>query len=128
MGIRQCQWCGRTYDNDNSIGAGTDSYNKFCSPRCENEATRSGSYQPPSSDSGGCFIATAAYSTSVHPDLDTFREFRDRKLLTNPMGKIAVSLYYRISPALAKYIAKQPSLKKFLKARLESLAKWMRNQ
>lgn len=125
--IRTCQWCGRLYDKSISDSAGTDSYITFCCPRCENEAISSGSYEP-SSKSGGCFIATAAYSTSIHPDLDTFRQFRDRKLLTNPMGKIAVSLYYKISPTLANFIAQQPTLQKFVKARLENLAKSMRNQ
>ncbi|HEY9692286.1 MAG TPA: CFI-box-CTERM domain-containing protein [Oculatellaceae cyanobacterium] len=63
-------------------------------------------------NSCSCFIATAAYSTSVHPDLDTFREFRDQKLMRNYLGKILVSLYYKISPAIAKYIEKQPSSQK----------------
>ena len=76
----------------------------------------------------GCFIATAAYSTSTHPDLDTFRNFRDEKLLTNPVGKQLVNLYYQISPSIAQYLEKQPTIKSFVKHRLERLAQWMRNQ
>ncbi len=81
-----------------------------------------------SSQSSSCFIATAAYSTSTHPDLDTFRNFRDEKLLTNPLGKPLVNLYYQLSPSVAQYVEKQPAIKSFVKHRLERLAQWMRNQ
>lgn len=75
----------------------------------------------------GCFIATAAYSTPKHPDLDTFRNFRDEKLLTNPVGKHLVNLYYQISPSIAQYLEKQPAIKKVLRHKLGRLAEWMRN-
>ena len=81
-----------------------------------------------STSSSGCFIATAAYSTSTHPDLDTFRNFRDEKLLTNAVGKQLVKLYYRISPSIAQYVEKQPAIKSFVRYQLERLAKWMRSQ
>jgi hypothetical protein len=77
---------------------------------------------------GACFIATAAYSTSTHPDIDTFRNFRDERLLTNPVGKQLVSLYYQISPSLAKYMETQPAIKSFLRQQLQHLAEWMRSQ
>ncbi|MEG4275302.1 MULTISPECIES: CFI-box-CTERM domain-containing protein [unclassified Microcoleus] len=77
---------------------------------------------------GACFIATAAYSTSTHPDLDTFRNFRDERLLTNPVGKQLVSLYYQISPSLAKYMETQPAIKSFSRQQLQHLAEWMRSQ
>ncbi|MFB2936930.1 CFI-box-CTERM domain-containing protein [Aerosakkonemataceae cyanobacterium BLCC-F154] len=80
-----------------------------------------------SSSSSSCFIATAAYSTSKHPDIDTFRNFRDEKLLTNPVGKQLVNLYYQISPSIAKYVEKQPAIKSFVRKQLERLANWMRN-
>lgn len=80
-----------------------------------------------SNDVSACFIATAAYSTSFHPDLDTFRQFRDNRLLTNIVGKLLVSLYYTISPSLARHIEKQPAIKHFLRRKLECLALWMRN-
>jgi len=79
-------------------------------------------------DSSSCFIATAAYSTSAHPDIDTFRNFRDKKLLTNPVGQALVSLYYKISPSIANYVKRQPVIKSFLRQQLERLAEWMRSQ
>lgn len=79
-------------------------------------------------DSSSCFIATAAYSTSAHPDIDTFRNFRDKKLLTNPVGQALVSLYYKISPSIANYVKRQPVIKSFLRQQLERLAEWMRSR
>jgi hypothetical protein len=80
------------------------------------------------STGGGCFIATAAYSTSTHPDLDTFRQYRDEKLLTNSLGKQLVSLYYKIGPQIAQYIESKPAIKRFLRQHLARLAQWMRNE
>lgn len=79
-------------------------------------------------DSSGCFIATAAYSTPIHPDLDTFRAFRDEKLLTHWIGNKLVEIYYLLSPSVAEYINQKPIIKRFVRRKLESLATWMRNQ
>ena len=74
----------------------------------------------------GCFIATAVYETSQHPDLDVFRDFRDNQLLANSFGKWLVAVYYQIGPSLAQYIANQPKLKNFTHQRLKYLAQWLR--
>ena len=78
--------------------------------------------------SSDCFIATAAYSTPIHPDLDTFRTFRDEKLLTHWIGNKLVKIYYQLSPSVAEYINQKPRIKIFVRQQLESLATWMRNQ
>jgi hypothetical protein len=69
---------------------------------------------PPSSTSGsanGCFIATAAYGSYLHPQVQHLRAFRDEYLLTNVPGRAFVALYYRISPPLADFIARHPVLR-----------------
>jgi len=73
-----------------------------------------------------CFIATAVYSTSNHPDLDTFREFRDQIMLSNSLGKLLMGIYYKLSPNIAKYVSTKPVLKNLLRPPLERLALWMR--
>jgi hypothetical protein len=59
---------------------------------------------------GGCFIATAAYGDYDHPNVQILREFRDRYLLTNCMGRIFVDTYYRYSPTLARLAANSKSI------------------
>jgi YVTN family beta-propeller protein len=47
---------------------------------------------------GGCFIATAAYGSSMEPDVTILRRFRDTYLLSFGPGYFFVNAYYRHSP------------------------------
>ena len=59
----------------------------------------------------GCFIATAAYGTEMESSVTALRAFRDRRLLSNPAGKLFVTGYYAFSPSLASVIARHPMLR-----------------
>ncbi len=59
----------------------------------------------------GCFIATAAFGSYLHPAVEILRSFRDRFLLTNGPGRLFVSWYYRVSPSMADTIRTRDSLK-----------------
>lgn len=67
---------------------------------------------------GACFIATAAYGSPLNSHVDTLRSFRDQYLETNPLGSAFVSLYYKVSPPMADYIEKHPTLKPVVRVAL----------
>lgn len=56
----------------------------------------------------GCFIATAAFGSALHPHVSALREFRDGVLLKFRGGRAFVEFYYRHSPAIAEFIATRP--------------------
>jgi len=65
-----------------------------------------------------CFIATAAYGTPMAKEIEILHEFRDKYLMTNPVGKGLVEFYYRVSPPIAEFITKHPSLKPIVRVGL----------
>ncbi len=67
---------------------------------------------------GSCFIATAAYGSPMAEEIQILREFRDAYLITNPVGKALVDLYYRVSPPMAEFITGHPGLKPIVRATL----------
>ena len=53
----------------------------------------------------GCFIATAAFGSSMESQVELLRNFRDHFLLQNRIGRSFVDFYYTHSPPVAEYIA-----------------------
>jgi hypothetical protein len=66
----------------------------------------------------GCFIATAAYGYYSAPQVMALREFRDRYLLTNALGRAFVRWYYAYGPLGAEYMNSHPWLKPVMRAAL----------
>jgi hypothetical protein len=56
---------------------------------------------PPLAESGGCFIATAAYGSPLAPQVSLLRAWRDRYLKSNPPGRVVVRVYETVSPPIA---------------------------
>jgi len=63
----------------------------------------------------GCFIATAVYGTPLAPEINILRDFRDKFLLKNQLGKGCINFYYKFSPPIANFISKYPPLKSILR-------------
>ena len=62
-----------------------------------------------------CFIATAAYGTPLSEEVDILRRFRDEFLITKPMGRAFVAVYYKLSPPLAGFISKRRMLRRVVR-------------
>lgn len=60
---------------------------------------------------GGCFIATAAFGTSISKYVQILREFRDSYLLKSYLGRKFVKWYYKHSPKVASLILKNVALR-----------------
>ena len=68
-----------------------------------------------------CFIATAAFGSSMAHQVEILRQFRDRYLLTNSFGRKFVRWYYRNGPVAAKFIQDKPVVKAAVRAALYPL-------
>lgn len=69
----------------------------------------------------GCFIATAAYGTSMAEEILVLKKWRDEKLILSVVGKILIILYYSVSPPIARYISISNYRKKFIRKLLRPL-------
>lgn len=69
-------------------------------------------------EKSGCFIATAAFDSPVAHEVIILRQFRDKILLRNLIGKIFVNIYYYVSPSVAILIGNFNFAKKIIRAML----------
>lgn len=72
---------------------------------------------------GGCFIATAAYGSSMAHEINVLRSFRDNVLMRENAGRKFISFYYRFSPTIAKTIEKSRTIKLFTRMVLTPIVK-----
>ncbi|MHC4954506.1 MAG: CFI-box-CTERM domain-containing protein [Planctomycetota bacterium] len=68
-----------------------------------------------------CFIATAAYGDIDAPEVEQLRQFRDKSLMKNAFGRGFVKAYYRMSPPVARLIARKPKLRLVARKMLDVL-------
>lgn len=67
---------------------------------------------------GGCFIATAAFGSSMTNEVRSLRIFRDRILLSASAGRSFVNWYYSWSPRGARWLRAHPTARKLARAAL----------
>lgn len=73
---------------------------------------------PDLEDESGCFIATAAFGADWKPEVLALRDFRDRYLMTNALGRRLVAAYYALSPPAARYLDAHAALRPAVRAAL----------
>jgi len=83
----------------------------LCEASQDNGDGSDGSVGDEDDKGGGCFIATAAYGSPLHPHVEVLRDFRDKYLMPNTLGHKFVYIYYRYSPFLANIVARHKALK-----------------
>jgi tetratricopeptide (TPR) repeat protein len=72
---------------------------------------------------GGCFVATAVYGDYDCPQVLALRRFRDERLMSDPLGRAAVSLYYAVGPYLALVVNNLPWLSKTVRHLLNAVVR-----
>jgi hypothetical protein len=69
-----------------------------------------------------CFIATAAYGSSLADEVGVFRRFRDRHLMNHALGRALVGAYYQHGPRAARALESHPWLRDAARAFLTPIA------
>lgn len=79
------------------------------------------SFSAPTTNSGGCYIATAVYGSYDCPQVWTLRRFRDNTLAETWYGRAFIRTYYAISPTLVRWFGHTTWFKKMWKSKLDSM-------
>jgi hypothetical protein len=80
---------------------------------------------PPEKKSG-CFIATAAFGSPQHPDVEVLRKYRDGVLARQVLGRTLIHLYDRYSPPIARRIDTRPWAQALVRrVIMASLVRWI---
>jgi uncharacterized delta-60 repeat protein len=109
------------HENDNPLTITMDSDKSITASFVREPTDGDGGDDGGDGGGGGCFIATAAYGSPLHPHIDILRQFRDKCLMTNTLGRKFVDLYYKYSPSVAERIAKYKILKVVVRIQLSPL-------
>lgn len=75
-----------------------------------------------------CFIATAAFGTSLAKEINVLRIFRDNFILRNKCGAGLVQLYYVASPPFADFIRKHGRLRSITRILLKPVVEVARRR
>lgn len=81
------------------------------------------SFNSPSVNTGGCYIATAIYGSYDCPEVWTLRRFRDNILSETWYGRLFIHMYYKISPVLVRQFGDTTWFKSIWKPALDKFVK-----
>lgn len=71
--------------------------------------------------SGGCYVATAVYGGYDAPEVVVLRRFRDERLKHSVLGRTFISIYYALSPSLARRLPRHQRLSVWTRRLLDSI-------
>jgi hypothetical protein len=97
--------------------SGTLKNNTWFCPYCESDVRKT--YER--KQKPHCFIATAAYGTMWHKDIDVLRDFRDDVLSLNYFGRGFIRFYYWFSPAVARVVRRSEFVRKYVRKGIKIL-------
>lgn len=86
------------------------------------------SYQAPTFDDGGCYVATAVYGSYDCPQVWTLRRYRDYELAESWYGRAFIRTYYAISPTLVKWFGHTEWFKRMWKGKLDRMVEKLQAQ
>ena len=69
----------------------------------------------------GCFIATAAYGSTMAPELYYLRKWRDLDLSSTHIGSFIIKKYYLLSPSIANLIRQSKVSKTIIRILLQPI-------
>ena len=91
-------------------------------------ARRSGSRSRPTSNTEGCYVATAIYGSYDCPEVWVLRRFRDFILSKTWFGRVFILTYYAVSPGLVNLFGQTEWFQKFMKNKLDRLVLMLREK
>jgi hypothetical protein len=69
-----------------------------------------------------CFVATAAFESEDHPEVEILRQWRDQSLEKSSLGRQMVQFYYQVSPPVARYLDQSPRARSLTRKILSHIA------
>jgi hypothetical protein len=81
----------------------------------------------PAAGREGCFVASAVYGNADGLEVAALRRFRDERLRPHAAGRLAVRVYYRVGPRLARWVAGRPRLVRLCRRMLDRLVRRVGN-
>lgn len=72
---------------------------------------------------GRCFIATSAFEIPLAHEILVLKKFRDDKLKSSKMGRKFITIYYKVSPAIACHLDRHKYLKPAVRTVLRAVIK-----
>lgn len=87
----------------------------------QSNATTNSNSSNNTTESGGCYVATAVYGSYDCPQVWTLRRYRDYTLAETWYGRAFIKTYYAISPTLVKWFGKTTWFKKMWQGKLDRM-------